>query len=218
MTNLSISKREGGKGVDALRASGHIPAVMYGPKFASTSISIAASDFDKAFREAGESTVITLEGDGVTEDTLVHEVEYHAVTGKPMHVDFYVIEKGKKVQVNVPLEFVGESAAVKAGADLVKVMHEVEVEAMPKDLPHNIEVDISVLATNDAQIHARDLKIPAGVTLLTGEDEVVALVAVHEEEKEEAPAEEFDPTKIEVSEERGKKEEEGAEGEAAKTE
>jgi large subunit ribosomal protein L25 len=217
MTNLAIEKREAGKGVDTLRASGRIPAVMYGPKFASTSISMSATDFEKAFREAGESTVITLAGNDITEDTLVHEVEYHPVSGVPLHVDFYVIEKGKKVQVAVPLEFVGESSAVKNGADLIKVMHEVEVEAMPKDLPHNIEVDISVLATNDAQIHAKDLPIPSGVTLITDADEVIALVAVHEEEKEEV-VEAFDPTKIEV-EEKGKKDEEGEEGaEPAKAE
>ena len=209
MTNLSIQKREAGTGTDALRASGRVPAVMYGPKFESLSISIDAIEFRKAFQAAGESTIITLSGDGVSEETLVHDVQFDAVSDEPVHVDFYVVEKGKKVTVAVPIEFVGESAAVKAGADLIKVMHELEVEAMPKDLPHDIKVDISVLATVEDQIHAKDIVLPAGVTLLTEADEVVAIVSAHQEETEVPATDAFDPTKIAV-EERGKKDEEAA--------
>jgi len=209
MTNLSIQKREAGTGVDALRALARVPAVMYGPKFESLSISIGAVDFRKALAAAGESTIVTLEGDGLSEETLIHDVQFDPVSGEPLHVDFYVVEKGKKVQVAVPVEFVGESAAIKAGADLIKVMHELEIEALPKDLPHELTVDISVLVEVDSQIHAKDVVLPAGVTLITDGDEVVVIAAAHAEETEEAPAENFDPTKIAV-EERGKKEEEEA--------
>lgn len=209
MTNLSIQKREAGMGVDALRALGRVPAVMYGPKFESLSISIGAVDFRKALAAAGESTIVTLQGDGLSEETLIHDVQFDPVSGEPLHVDFYVVEKGKKVQVAVPVEFVGESAAVKGGADLIKVMHELEIEALPKDLPHELTVDISALVEVDSQIHAKDVVLPAGVTLITDGDEVVVIAAAHAEETEEAPAESFDPTKIAV-EERGKKEEEEA--------
>jgi large subunit ribosomal protein L25 len=209
MTNLSIQKREAGTGVDALRALGRVPAVMYGPKFESLSISIGAVDFRKALAAAGESTIVTLEGDGLSEETLIHDVQFDPVSGEPLHVDFYVVEKGKKVQVAVPVEFVGESAAIKAGADLIKVMHELEIEALPKDLPHELTIDISVLVEVDSQIHAKDVVLPAGVTLITDGDEVVVIAAAHAEESEDVTAEGFDPTKIAV-EERGKKEEEEA--------
>jgi large subunit ribosomal protein L25 len=182
---------------------------MYGPKFESLSISIGGVDFRKALAAAGESTIVTLEGDGLSEETLIHDVQFDPVSGEPLHVDFYVVEKGKTVQVAVPVEFVGESAAVKGGADLIKVMHELEIEALPKDLPHELTIDISALVEVDSQIHAKDVVLPAGVTLITDGDEVVVIATAHAEESEEAPAEGFDPTKIAV-EERGKKEEEEA--------
>jgi len=114
------------------------------------------------------------------------------------------------VEVAIPLVFEGVSPAVEGGANLVKVLHEIEVEADPMSLPHDIKVDISVLVTVDDQIHAKDLVLPAGVSLVTPAGEVVALVQEVVEEKEEvaAPA---DISSIEV-EKKGK--EEPAEGEA----
>jgi large subunit ribosomal protein L25 len=132
------------------------------------------------------------------------------VSSEVIHADFYVPEKGKKVEVEVPLEFVGVSTAVKdLGGTLVKVMHEIEVEALPKDLPHSIKVDISKLIDVEAQILAGDLALPEGVSLITEAEEVVASIAVAEEEKEvAAPA---DLSQIELAEKKGKKEEEGEE-------
>jgi large subunit ribosomal protein L25 len=209
MITLNITKRPTDKTVDALRAEGSVPAVMYGPKFESTSIALDKADFAKVFKQAGESSIVELQGDGIDEQVLIHDVSFHPVTGDALHADFYVIEKGKKVTVSVPLVFVGESAAVKAGGDLMKVMHELEIEAMPKDLPHDLTVDISVLTDYEVQIHAKDIQLPAGVTLLAEPEEVIALVQEHKEEVvEETPAE-FDPNAIAV-EEKGKKEDEEA--------
>lgn len=197
------------------RAEGMLPAVFYGPKEESVSIFVKTSDFLKTWKEAGESTVISLEGVGDGKEAIIHEVSVHPVTDTPVHVDFYIIEKGKKVEVEVPLEFVGESLAVKSlGGTLVKVLHEVSIEALPKDLPQEIEVDISALSDFEKHIVAGDLKIPDGVTLLTGVEETVALVQEprEEEEEEEVPVE-FDESMVEV-EKKGKEEgeEEGAEG------
>ncbi len=206
MLKLKVLKRDTVEKPEEVRASGYIPAVFYGPKEASQSIKVLASDFEKAFKEAGESTVVILEVEGAEHETLIHDVSYHPVRGNIAHVDFYVIEKGKKVQVNVPLEFTGIAAAEKTlGGTLVKVMYEIEIEAMPKDLPHEIEVDISSLVDFDSQIKAGDITLPAGVELITEADEVVALVQEANEESDE-PAAPIDISAIEV-EKKGKKEE-----------
>lgn len=205
---LTIEKRTG-TGAEA-RTAGKIPAVFYGPKAASTPISVNESEFMRVWKAAGESTVVTLTGADEDHDTLIHDISKDAVTDKVTHVDFYVIEKGKKVQVAVPLEFVGEAPAVKAlGGNLLKVMHEVEIEALPKDLPHSIEVSIASLATFDDQIKVADLKLPAGVEVTTDADEVVALVAPANEEVEEAPTS-IDMSAIETSVQKGKKEDDEA--------
>lgn len=206
MLKLKASKRDTAQKPEEIRAAGSIPAVFYGPKEAAQAVTVSYSEFDKVFKEAGESTLVILDVDGTEHETLVHDVDYHPVRGTISHVDFYVIEKGKKVQVHVPLEFVGVAPAEKTlGGTLVKVMHEVEVEAMPKDLPHEIEVDIASLETFDSQIHASDIKLPSGVVLVTEAEEVIALVQAPNEESDE-PAEAIDISKIEI-EKKGKKEE-----------
>jgi large subunit ribosomal protein L25 len=133
------------------------------------------------------------------------------VSGKVIHVDFYIIEKGKKVEVNIPINFVGVSFAQKdLGGSLVKVMHEIEVSAEASNLPHEINVDISVLTDFDARILVKDIKLGTGVTFVTDEEEVVALVTPAKEEVEEESAT-VDISAIGLSETKGKKDEEGAE-------
>jgi len=214
MLTLTVEKRaERGKAARQLRESGKMPAVLYGPKQETIPITVSERDFVKIWNEAGESTVIELAGEGDNKEALIHEVDVDPVSGKVRHADFYIFEKGKTIQVDVPLEFVGEAPVVKEqGSTLVKVLHELEIEVMPRDLPHNIPVDVSKLTDIDSQIHVRDLKLSEAVTVLTSPDEVVAAVALVKEEEEiteEAP----DLESIEV-EQRGKKEEgESTEGE-----
>ena len=125
------------------------------------------------------------------------------LTNRPRHVDFYAVTKGEKVEVAIPLVFVGISSAVEAGANLVKVLHEIEVEADPMSLPHDIQVDLSALKAINDRIHVRDLVLPAGVELVGEPEDVVALVQEVVEEKEEVvPA---DISTIEV-EKKGKEE------------
>ncbi len=213
MQKLTVTKREGSASLSKIRKNGSIPAVFYGAKEASTPISISLTDFEKVWKAAGESTVVNLEGDGVELDALIHDIDLHPVTGVPRHVDFYVLEKGKKVKVGVPLEFVGVSAAVKdLAGTLVKVLHELEIEALPKDLPHGIDVDISLLNTLESQILAQDIKLPNGVELISKPDEVVAAVSVAVEEPVDAPVMTIED--IEVAE-KGKKPVLGEEGAVA---
>lgn len=210
--SLSATKRDvTGKAAKALLEGGAMPAVVYGPKQDSVAISIPSREFEKVLKSAGESTVIELSGLGENLQVLIHEVDRDPITNVPRHADLYAIEKGAKVEVAVPLTYIGESEAVKGGANLVKVMHEIEIEAAPADLPHDIEVDISVLANVGDQIHVSDLKIPKSVTVKAEAEEVIALIQAVEVE-EEAPVAAPDMAAIEV-EKKGKDEE--AEGEAA---
>ena len=215
MDTLTASKRTViGRGAKNLKDDGSMPAVVYGPKQEAMPITLSAREFDRVLKSAGESSVIDLAGLGSPMQVLIHEVDRDPVTNAPRHADFYAIEKGAKVEVAVPIEFVGESAAVKAGANLVKVMHEVEIEEAPADLPHNLVVDISALANVGDQIHVRDIVLPKGVALQVDADEVVALVQEVQEEAVEEVAPAADLSGIEV-EKKGKEEgEEGAAEEA----
>jgi large subunit ribosomal protein L25 len=187
MLTLSVEKRNKTVAtLSSLRAKGLIPGVVYGAHHESTPISIDAKAFGKVLKEAGEATIVSLSGLGTAVPTLIHDIAYDPLTSFPRHVDFYAVTKGEKVEVAIPLSYIGESAAVEAGANLVKVMHEVEVKADPMNLPHAIEVDLSVLAQVNDQIHAKDLVLPTGVELMNEPEDVVALVQAVVEEKEEA--------------------------------
>ena len=209
---MAVEKRSSaGASAPALRRAGKVPAVVYGRHQESTPIAVDARAFDKVLRDAGESSIVTLSGLGTAGlPTLIHEVDLDPLTNRPRHIDFYAVTKGEKVEVEVELVFVGEAPAVKTGANLVKVLHEVTVEADPMNLPQAITVDVSSLANVGDQIRVSDLPLPKGVTLVSEPDEVVILVQeVAVEVVEEVPA---DISAIEV-EEKGK--EKGEEGEAA---
>ncbi|MCE9628894.1 MAG: 50S ribosomal protein L25 [Candidatus Vogelbacteria bacterium] len=201
-----------GKALKGPKEAGKLPVVIYGPKESPQNFFVETKEFKKVFRNAGESSVVTLDTPEGEKDTLIKDVAMHPVSGEPVHVDFYVIEKGKKVEVAVPLVFVGESPAVKnLNGTLVKVIHELEIEAMPKDLPHEIEVDISSLVDFDSRILVKDLKIPQGVEVMVDGEETVALAGEAGEEVLET-AEPVDLSAIELTEKKGKKDEEGEEG------
>lgn len=213
MLTLQVEKRDTkGAGALALRRGGSVPAVVYGAHFASTPITVSARAFEKVLREAGEATIVSLAGLGEPLPTLIHEVDLDPVTNVPRHVDFYAVTKGEKVQVAIPLVFIGESPAVEAGGNLVKVLHELEVEADPMHLPHDFQVDLSVLKEINDRIYVKDLPLPAGVALAIDGAEVVALVQEVVEEKVEEVAP--DIASIEV-EKKGKEAEPEGETSAA---
>ena len=204
MLNLTVTQRSTEEKVSALRAKGEIPAVAYGAHAEAVALSVPFNEFIKVLREAGETSVVSLTGGKKAMNVMIHEVQRDPVTNDPIHIDFYVVEKGQSVEVNVPLEFVGVSPVVKGqGAVLVKVMHELAVEGDPEKMPHTISVDISGLAELDSQILASDITLPAGITLVTHGEEVVAAISAAQEEEEGAAV---DMASIEV-EKKGKKEE-----------
>ncbi|OHB05798.1 MAG: hypothetical protein A3B22_02045 [Candidatus Zambryskibacteria bacterium RIFCSPLOWO2_01_FULL_47_33] len=207
MLTLKAEIRDKTDKLDRIRKAGRVPAVFYGKKEASTAISIPQIDFLKVWKAAGESSVITLETPKGIKESLIQDVDLDPLTGIPRHADFYVFEKGHKVEVELSLEFTGISPAVKdLGGMFVKVLYKLKVEAMPKDLPHGINVDISSLVSFGDQILARDIVLPAGVKLRENPEEVVALVSAPREEKEDEAAEPVDLSEIEV-EKKGKEEE-----------
>ena len=207
MFAIKAKKRDMGVKLDVLRKAGEIPAVFYGAGKDTTSISVPTVLFKKIWRDAGESSAIKIEMGDSDIDSLIHEVQVNPVTGEPIHVDFLAIDMKKKIRVNVPLVFEGISNAVKSGiGNLVKVIHEFEIEALPSDLPHNLIVDISKLKTLNDQIFVSDVQLPAGVAVINEPTDVVVSVVEQVEEKEEAAP--VDLSAIEV-EKKGKKEEEG---------
>ncbi|MCR4283821.1 MAG: 50S ribosomal protein L25 [Parcubacteria group bacterium] len=191
------------------RLGGKLPAVVYGPKTKPVSIFVSSVDFKKVFNEAGESTVVDLKLDNKPLSVLIHEVSIDPVSREPLHVDFYAALMNKPVEASIFLEFVGISPAVKGlGGMLVKVMHEIEVEALPANLPHSLEVDISVLVNLGDHIIASQIPMPSGVKLITKGDESIVLVEAPREEK----VEEVEKTIADIEvEKKGKKEEVEAE-------
>ncbi|MEX0933273.1 MAG: 50S ribosomal protein L25 [Candidatus Paceibacterota bacterium] len=210
MPTISITKRtERGKQLDAIRKAGNIPAVLYGPKDAAESITLSRVEIESFIQKEGESSVVILKGDDIVKDVLIQDIQIHPVSGKIEHVDFYVIDKTKKVEISVPIEFIGESPAVKTlGGSLVKVLYELEIESLPANIPHELTVDISSLVDFESSILAGQVTLPEGVTLVTSPEETVVLT---EEPREEEPDEPEEAPSIGDIERVGEKEEEGSE-------
>ena len=187
MLALEIKVREPNESVDSLRKRGVMPAVFYGPKEGATAISIDALKFDRVWKEAGETTVIQLKGVGDVKEILIHDVQFHPVTSVPLHADFYVLEKGKKIRIKVPLKFVGVAPAEKAGNIVSKVLHEIEIEVAPAELPHNLPVDISNLANVGEHITAAQIKLPPSATLISHAGDIIVTIIEFKEEKIEEP-------------------------------
>lgn len=208
MLKLKAEKRDiFGKDLAEVRKGGKMPAVLYGPKESNMSLLVETKEFAKILKEAGESTVVTIETPDGNKDVLIYSVDFQPVSGEPIHADLYAVDKTKKVTVSVPIEFEGIAPAIKElGGILVKVMHEIEVEALPQDLPHDIVVDVSGLTTLESQVLIKDLVPPKGVEFLAEAEEVVASIDVAKEEVEES-AEAPDLSAIEV-EKKGKQDEE----------
>lgn len=207
MITLEAKQRSGSPA--ALREQEMIPAVYYGAGKDAVSIAVPAKEFIKVYKEAGENTAVILTIGGEKISTIIHDIQRHPVSGDVMHIDFMIIDMKKEIEVAIPLEFTGVSEAEKGGlGTVVKSIHEVEVRALPNDLPHSFEIDITGLATLEDQIHVKDIKLPKGVTMITDGEEVVASVAHFVEEVEEAPV--VDLSAIEV-EKKGKTETEDEE-------
>lgn len=179
-----------------------IPAVLYGNNVDNQNLSLNKVEFDKVYQEAGESNLLDLEiGDSKTK-VIIKDVAYHPVKHVPIHVDLYQVNMKEKISTVIPIEFIGESKAVKElGGLLMKYTDEVEVKCLPGDLVDHINVDISKLTSFEESIHMADLDLPPSMELLREPDEIVVNVIapkveapVKEEEKEEVKEEKKEET------------------------
>lgn len=177
-----------GRRVRALRRTGVVPANIFGKKMKSLSIQIEIKALKDILKKAGETSLIDLVVDsGKAHPVLVAGYAQDPVSGELLHVDFHEVDLNVKTTAMVPVKAVGESEAVKAGKVLVLQRNELEVEALPANLPNEIEVDITVLTEVGSTIHAKDLKLDRSkVTLMVEDEEVIA--TIQEPAVEEAPA------------------------------
>lgn len=186
MTTLSAQPRTKQENATSLRKEGKIPAVLYGPKRTSNVCSVNRKEFETALKEAGESTLVALEFGNERPSVFIAEIQRDPLTGTPVHVDFYEPSLTEETEVDVPLSFVGEAGAVKdLGGTLVKNIQEIEVRGLPQNLPHEILVDISVLASFEDKILVKDLQITGAFTILKDGNETVAQVLPAENVEEE---------------------------------
>lgn len=182
---------KGRNAVQVLRGEGRIPAVLYGQGTESMTVSVDAKAFRAVYLEAGEGQVVTLMIEGKEHPVFVKELSLDPVTQLVQHIDFYQVDLKKEVVAPVELSFEGESPAVKELAGtLIRVMTELEVKALPNDMPESIVVDLSVLKTFEDSISIKDLSVPSGVEILADVEETVATVEAPRSEEELAALDE----------------------------
>lgn len=205
LTLKAEKRKELGRKVKSLRREGVLPANLYGRKVKSTALSVDLFEFVKVFKEAGETGLVELQVNGEKKPVLIHNVQFDPVSDSPLHVDFLQVDLKQKVTAQVPVELVGESPAEKQGlGTVVQYIDEIEVEALPADLPEKFEIDTSLLTEVDAMFQVKDLRVDAKkVDVKTDLEQILLKV-----EPPRKPEEEIAPPV----------EEEAVEGEPAKEE
>jgi len=190
MVSIKATIRDEKIKISALREKGFIPGVLYGEDIKNTSVFVGEKDFEKTLKESGETTIVEVELSGKKIDTLIHQIAKDPVSGKAMHIDFFHPSSKNKMEAKVPLVFEGESEAVASlGGVLIRELDEIELKGLAKDLPKDIIIDVSVLATLEDKITVGDLKLPIGLEIVghNMEDIVAHVVLVKEEEEMKAP-------------------------------
>ena len=211
---LVVQKREKmGKAAKSLRKEGMIPAELYGKGIENLHLSVGLKDFRKVLKVAGESTMIDVVIGGEKRPVMIYEVITDPVSDEITGADFYQVRLDQKIKIRVPLEFVGESAAMKdEHGILVKPTQELEVEALPNKIPHSIKVDISKIMHIGEVVNVADLKLGADVKILADDTAVLATVTAQMTEEQEAKLSEA----VKADEVKSEVEEKKAERDAAK--
>lgn len=206
MAKLKIKaekRKTTGRKVKKLREKGILPANIYGKKVKSLSVQVPLEDFLKTFEEVGETGLVTLQVNGETRPVLIHNVQTDPITDVPIHADFLQVNLKEKVTATVPVETAGEVPAEKTGTGImVQQISEVEVEALPTDLPEKFVVDVSKLAEVDDAILVKDLAVDRDKTkILADPEEIVVKIEPPAKEEEVVPAPEAEVAEEEVAEE-----------------
>ena len=194
--SLKANARPNDTTAKAIRKEGQVPCVIYG-NLDNTTIQCEHNDLYRAYAKAGESTIIELDVDGKNVPVLVQAIQLDPITDKIIHTDFYAVDMKKEIDARVPVQFEGESPAVKdLGGILIHPHDHVTVKCLPKDLPHSLTVSLENLKEFGDTISVGDIAVPNGVKIVDENDVVVATVQEKRKEVVEEP-----------------KPEEGAEGE-----
>lgn len=177
-----------GSKVKQLRRQGILPANVFGKTIPSQAIQVNLVEFNRIYKQAGETGLVwvSIEGEDKERPTLVTGVTNNPVSGNKVHVDFHQVNLKEKVTSHVPVEIVGEAQLIKDGLAVLDThLDEIEVEALPTDIPENITFDISSLKEIGDHLKVSSVSLPAGVTLVTDPETVV--VSLGEPQKEEEP-------------------------------
>jgi large subunit ribosomal protein L25 len=181
-----------GRKANSLKKKGTMPAVLYGPEIGNFPLQISIKEFEKVFKEAGESSLIVVEIDDKKYEAVIHDLVKDPLKEEISHVDFYCPSSNKKIIASVPLIFEGEEAIQKnSGGNLIKEFQHLEIKCLPKNLIKEIVVDLTALQNIGDKIQIKDLKISEGIEFLKKPEEtVVVFVPRKEEIKEEKIVEE----------------------------
>ncbi|MGI8657970.1 MAG: 50S ribosomal protein L25 [Candidatus Limnocylindria bacterium] len=189
---LTLDAREAqGKANKRLRRDGLVPGVVYGKGEDSTNVQVEMKTFETLYRAAGRTSVVKFRLPGANRSTsgFIKSVQRHPLTGRALHVDYYLVNLKVEMEVDVPLVFTGEAPAVEeTGGTLLHNVSSIHVKALPTDIPHEISVDVSVLKSLDVAIHVADLNLNRDlVTVLTDGETLVATVVPPRVEEEPEP-------------------------------
>lgn len=190
--NLSVSKRSiFGRRIATLRRQDILPGNIFGKKTESLAIQLPMDKFNSVFKQAGETSIVylTVDEEKKTRPVLISNLQRHPVTQEPLHVDFHQVDLTEKTTATVPVVLVGESPAEKdQGAVLVQVLSELEVEALPTDLPEKLEIDIATLTEIGQSKAVKDIVVDTEKVTIKAEPEEVVVMAQEPQKEEEAPA------------------------------
>lgn len=183
---LKATKRDPkGKAKD-VRGSRQVPGVLYGHKTENQAVECVEQEFHKVYVEAGESTVVELDVEGKKTPVLIHSLQLNPVTNRYEHIDFFAPDMSKEVTTNVPIRTTGEAPGVKDhGGVLVRNRDHISVKCLPKDLPHEVKIDLTPLAELHDSVTVGNLKLPEVVQILEDPETLIISVTPPRKEEEE---------------------------------
>jgi len=204
MISLKAQARTSEKSAKVLRRENLVPGVLYGNEAVNTSVQCDYSEIYKAYATGGGSTIVDLDLDGKKIPSLFHAISFDPVSDKIIHVDFYAVNMKKEIEAQIPLEFIGESEAIKDLSGVLVTTHDhVTVTCLPTNLPALIQVDLGALKTFDDALLVSDIVVPEGVMIADDLDMMIATVQEPRKEVEETPVEEAVPAAGEQPKEGG---------------
>ena len=181
--HLAVTPRElFGKNLKKMRHQGLIPSNVFGPGFKSVSITTQLKDFSKAYKTARETGVVYLDLNKEEIPTLIGQVQHHPVSNAIIHIDFRKIDLKQKIETTVPVKTVNDSPAIAQGGVLLTQSDHVLVEALPEEIPQEIEIDLSKLLEIGAEVRVKDLPVSTSYVVKEDPEKILLSIIAHKEE------------------------------------